>query len=146
MFSWKVKTHLEVGGRFRVSAAAGRLVEEITEDIEEEKYGEQVQEGEEALVIVEGGVVSDHLWGEEREADDDQEERIEEWAGDEQTRSEKYLWSNRENLCLPLSVSAMTYFCPPRPHSHSSPTSSILSWLELRVEEKHCPKQLFAGN
>ena len=53
-------------------------MEEITEDIEKEKYGEQVQEGEKALVIVEGGVVSNHLGGEEREADDDQEERVEE--------------------------------------------------------------------
>ena len=76
---------MEVGGRLRVSSAASGLVQEITEDIEEEKYWEQVQEGEEALIIVEGGVVSDHLGGEEREADDDQQERVEERAGDEQT-------------------------------------------------------------
>ena len=82
---------MEIGGRFRVAAAAGWLMEEITEDIEKEKYGEQVQEGEKALVIVEGGVVSNHLGGEEREADDDQEERVEEWAGDEQACSEIYL-------------------------------------------------------
>ena len=80
---------MEVGGRLRVSSAASGLVQEITEDIEEEKYWEQVQEGEEALIIVEGGVVSDHLGGEEREADDDQQERVEERAGDEQTSSEK---------------------------------------------------------
>ena len=34
---------------------------------------------------MEGGVVSDHLGGEECEADDDQQERVEERAGDEQT-------------------------------------------------------------
>ena len=61
MFSLKVKTHLEVGGGFRVASAASGLVKEVTENIEEEKYGEQVQEGEKALVIMEGGVVSDHL-------------------------------------------------------------------------------------
>ena len=82
---------MEVGGGFRVATAASGLVEEITENVEEEKYGEQVQEGKKALVIVEGGVVGDHLGGEEREADDDQEERVEEWAGNEQACSEKYL-------------------------------------------------------
>ena len=42
---------------------------------------------------MEGGVVSDHLGGQEREADDDQEERVEERAGDEQTSSEN------KNIC-----------------------------------------------
>ena len=92
MFSLKVKTHLEVGGRFWVTSAACGLVQEVTKNIEEEKYGEQVQEGEEALVIVEGGVVGDHLGGQEREADDDQQERVEERAGDEQTSPE-------QNIC-----------------------------------------------
>ena len=92
MFSLKVKTHLEVGGGLGVASAAGGLVEEVTKNIEEEKYGEQVQEGEEALVIMEGGVVCDYLGGQERETDDDQQERVQEWAGDEQTRPEKCLW------------------------------------------------------
>ena len=130
MFSLKVRTHLEVGGRLRVTSAAIGLVQEITEDVEEEKYWEQVQEGEEALIIVEGGVVRDHLGGQEREADDDQEERVEERAGDEQTSSEN------KNICEAI-VKIFVCRCqsvrwPIFARPHSSPTTSILSWLELK--------------
>ena len=123
MFSLKVKTHLEVGGGFRVASAASGLVKEVTENIEEEKYGEQVQEGEKALVIMEGGVVSDHLWGQERQADDDQQERVQEGARDEQTRPEKCF--GEWNLCLPLcQFLRWPIFVAQQP-------KSISRWLEL---------------
>ena len=60
---------------------------------------------------MEGGVVSHHLGGQERQADDDQQERVQEWAGDEQTRPEKWSWVKcSESLFATLSVSALTYF------------------------------------
>jgi hypothetical protein len=43
---------LEVGGGLRVAAAAGGLVQQVAEHVEQEEDGEQVQEGEEALVVV----------------------------------------------------------------------------------------------
>ena len=70
------------------------------EDIEEEEDGEQVQEGEEALVVVERAVVGDDLAGEERHADDHQQERVQTRARDEQTRPEhnKYFYGPIENI------------------------------------------------
>ena len=79
------KTYLKVGCWFGVAATARGLVKKITEDVEEEEDGEQVQEGEEALVVVEGTVVCDHLAGEECEADDDQQDGVQTGAGYEQT-------------------------------------------------------------
>ena len=94
------KTYLKVGCWFGVAATARGLVKKVTEDVEEEEDGEQVQEGEEALVVVERAVVGDDLAGEERHADDHQQERVQTRARDEQTRPEhnKYFCSPIENI------------------------------------------------
>ena len=76
-------------------------MEQVAEDVEEEEDGEQVQEGEEALIVVERAgeegedrlppdapVVRDDLAGEEGDADYDQEEGVEAGARDEQALSE----------------------------------------------------------
>lgn len=61
---------------------------------------------------MEGGVVGDHLGGQERETDDDQQERVQEWAGDEQTRPEKWSWvkCSKSLFATLSSVFALTYF------------------------------------
>ena len=83
------KTYLKVGCWFGVAATARGLVKKVTEDVEEEEDGEQVQEGEEALVVVERAVVGDDLAGEERETDDDEKDCVQTGASDEQTCPER---------------------------------------------------------
>jgi hypothetical protein len=41
--------YLEVGERLRLRPTAGGLVQQVAEHVEEEKYRQQVQKGEESL-------------------------------------------------------------------------------------------------